>query len=350
MRHCINRIKHVVQQIVSKMHYENMLNLLICRNWKYFLFALISAIVVGTITNYSTSNPLPLFWLYIIGFSEVLSVTLYSVRMLHKNMKKFDISASGDASLLNEKAKYKQQYNADYNWILTFLIPTIVVLIIQHLITIQMSLLLKIFCYGSLFFIIGLSVVTYAQYVHFILFVRTLSKIRSNINVYDHITPYKSPWIIALSETANKESNLFFVVGLTYIILFYVISFSGLYGIANVEVIDSILLGGLWLGAIIGIVVLFPIYTVVSYLKIKKIINKINDQQEQLLRRNCSIAQAQPMFTYTHQLILFNFLSLPTYPCKPLISYAISYVIAAINFVASLQACYSILEIVQPKA
>lgn len=347
VRHKFRLNLRFIKDFLIKFEYKDLL-VFLQKDRIFFQKILAVSMVAGISMNYSTSDRLPLFFLFLFGFMIVLCVSFYSVRMLLCKMIEFEQEAAGDGSLVNAKAKYLLKHKANFNYILTFLIPTIVLLIINHLITIKLGLFVKLFCYSWLYIIVALCVVAYAQYVHFIKLLITISKIQSEIKEYNHLKPHESKWIVILAKTANKESNLFFIVGLIFIVLFYIISFSGLYGVITTISFNAIILGSLWSGAVLGIGVMFPILTIISSKSISKIVEKVNMQKETDLYTKWETVQRQdPVLASTYEILFYTFLNFPKQSPKPLMNCLFAMIVSLINFGASLQACCSMLVLIK---
>lgn len=138
---------------------------------------------------------------------------------------------------------------------------------------------------------------------------------------------------------------MFFTVGLIYILLFYVYSLTNIYAVNLNNTVSLIFVSCSWCILILGVVCTFPLTTLSSCLDIKKIVKKLKMQRfDNLKKEQERIKDNRLKIAYDSVMILLS--TTPDYPAKHMASYLFSYSIGFINFVASLQACYSLFSLV----
>ena len=167
------------------------------------------------------------------------------------------------------------------------------------------------------------------------------------IDCYDRVLPYNTIWIKMLSNTAYKGSCMFFVVGLLYISLFYVFSFTSLFGVDLSINLHLILITLFWVTLIVFIVIAFPCFLFFSLKCINQIIVQLKIQQENDIRKEINILNNNILLKQLYINVLMNLDRTPNFPEKPLISSVISTGVGIINFLASTQACFSLVQMIK---
>ena len=160
-------------------------------------------------------------------------------------------------------------------------------------------------------------------------------------------SPYNTIWIKTLSNTAYKGSSMFFVVGLLYISLFYVFSFTSIFGVDLSINLHLVLITLFWVALIVFIVIAFPCFLLLSLKCINQIIVQLKLQQENDIRKEISILNNNILLKQLYINVLMNLDRTPNFPEKPLISSIISTGIGIINFFASTQACFSLIQMIK---
>lgn len=150
-----------------------------------------------------------------------------------------------------------------------------------------------------------------------------------------------------LSDTAYKGSSMFFVVGLLYITLFYGFSFTSAFNVDLGINLHLLLLTLFWIALIAFIVVAFPCFLLLSLKCINQIVLRLKIQRENDLRKEISILNNNTLLKQLYISILMNLDNTPNFPEKPLISRIISLGIGIINFLASTQACFSLIQMIK---
>ena len=189
------------------------------------------------------------------------------------------------------------------------------------------------------------------QYVNLIIMAHACSKKANQITQYDKDRPHKTEWIVKLAALTNKQSNLFFFVGSGFIGLLYLITFTKYYAVQLDDSGSKIIVFYLWGIIAAAIVIMFPVFSLCSYLSIKNLITQLVEKaikecttlqniadKERTEQRHLELLQA------FNQIKIYMLEKTPVYPQKPLVAYAISYIIAGINFVATVQAAISLVE------
>lgn len=236
------------------------------------------------------------------------------------------------------------------NWFLVLIIPSLIVPTVIYIIQYPLGLPIKTFAYTALFFIIALCVISYSEYVYFVCFSYDLYKNAIHIKKYDKMRPHKTDWLKDLADLTNTQSNLFFVVGLGFIILLAQITLSGLYNVSLTAAISKAFVLYLWSIIAIGIVAMFPILSLCSFFSIKALVNAliqksigINEDAYNLYYEKRTQQRSMELMHLAEIKILLLEKS-PLYPKKPLLCYATSYIIAIINFAATIAAILSLSE------
>lgn len=308
---------------------------------------LISLIFIGSICNYSTTEPLPMFWLLVVGFLFVICITCYSICQTQSFYEKLEKSLCGDHTLFMARKKLWKRLNSNSNLIISLFVSTCIVPPVVFIIKIPMGVGIKLFAYTSLYFIIALCIIGYLQYIYLIMLSFELSKKAQTITCYDKNRPHKTIWIDEISLITNRKSNLFFLIGSSYIGLLYLITFSGFYHIQIYERTSRIVVVFLWSIIIGAIVIMFPIFSFLSYISIKRLITKLKELAIQKNEKEQKIVEKKDLSKSLKNIYDIKILLLeetPTYPRKPLIGYAMSCIIAIINLGASIEAALSLAQ------
>lgn len=319
-------------------------------NIPYFIYHTIIAflILVGTICNYSCSNPLPGFGILVGGFVAIVYSDIYSIKQTYEFHKQMETVMSGDTVLLLARKKLGNNMYSNKNWLIILILPIFIIPVVIYIIRCPLGLPIKIFAYTALYIILALCFIGYTQYVNLIMMAHTCSKEADQITRYDKNRPHKTEWIVKLASLTNKQSNLFFFAGAGFVALLYLITFTKYYAVQLDDVSSKIIVFYLWSIVAIAIVIMFPIFSLCSYLSIKNLITKLVEREinECVSLQNMTKKKQQylELLQAFNQVKIYMLERTPVYPQKPLVAYAFSYTIAAINFTATVQAAMSLIK------
>lgn len=329
--------------------YEAFINKLVSIPYSSYHIIILSLILLGTICNCNSNQPLPGFWLLVFGFVFIIYIDIYSLKQNYIFCDKIATDFSGDAVLLAARLKLVKYMHSNVNWLIVLIIPALIVPAVIYIMKYPLGLPIKIFAFTALYFIILLCLVSYIQYVYLIRLSFFLMHNAGQIEKYDRSRPHKTDWLVKLAAVTNKESNMFFIVGASFVFLLYQITLTGLYGIQEQDYISNILVVYLWSIEAVAIVVMFSVFSACSYFFIKKMINKLVAKSI----KKCSIEHKAIMrqkkrkkwqvLLQLNELKILMLEKTPAYPEKPLVSYAISYIIAFLNLVATVEAVRSLI-------
>ena len=308
-------------------------------------------ILIGMNCNFCFDNPLPMFWILVAGFVVIVYLDIYSIKQTYEFYDKMGCLMSGDASLLFERTKLEKKMNSNKNWLIILIFPAFIVPVVIYIIRCPLGLPIKVFAYTALYIILALCFMGYTQYVNLIMMAHACSKKASQITKYDNNRPHKTEWIVQLAALINKQSNLFFFVGSGFIGLLYLITFTKYYVVQLDDSSSKIIVFYLWGIIATAIVTMFPVFSLCSYLSIKNLITQLVEKAIQ----ECNTLQSIPvkgrveqqhmeLLQAFNQIKVFMLEKTPVYPKKPLVAYAMSYIIAGINFAATIQAAMSLVE------
>lgn len=330
--------------------FELFINKLANMPYSLYHIIIVTLILVGTICNYESEQPLPLFWILVFGFAFIIYIDIYSIKQAHIFCKEMVSVLYGDNTLYVARMELMKNMYANTNWLFVLSVPAFIVPEVVFIIKFPLGLPIKIFAYVALYFIISLCIIGYMQYVNLIKFSYKLKENVNQIEKYDKNRPHKTNWIMEISALTNKQSNLFFIVGASYIALLYIITFSGRYGVNIKERTSGILVVCLWMIILMAIVIMFPVLSFCSYWFVKSLIEglvKKSIQECYVTRTIIDRERKKANRTILLQLNDIKILMLektPIYPRKPFVSYAVSYVIAFINLAAAIKTTISLMQ------
>lgn len=336
----LKRLGSIVAK-VKKINFEHILALTTTVNIRYPI--VFSALVagIGILINTVSQDKFPLFLPFEMALYFTLATAYYSIR---KNQKFFASGSdfrkhsAGEYTILVECEKYERVAKSSYNLIFPILFGGGIAVLTAQIFVIRLDSCIRSYCLLALAVILSICAIGFFQYFYFILFLLRLAKKAESIKTYDRALPAKTNWLVDLASMANSYSSMYFLVGLVYIILFYVFSFSDHFG--NVYSITSnpIVLYILWSIIIIIIIIGFPITTLLGLYALRKITIKLKEHQEERLRgqKGCADNDASLQAAIDSLLILLN--TTPDIPKKPVVGYLCSGVIGTINLLASIQA------------
>lgn len=319
---------------------------------KNYVFIVGMLIVIGAICNYTSNKPLPMFWALVCGFALVIYMDIHSIRQSGTFNEKMQQTGEADFVLRDQKEELNKLFYSGRNWIIIFLVPTLIVPAVIYIIQYPLGLPIKIYAYTMLYFIIALCVISYSEYVYLIIFSFRLYRNARKIRNYDHDRPHKTKWLESLASITNKQSNYFFITGTNFILLLALITLSGKYDVSLENKVSLIFVAYLWMLIAIGIVLMFTIFSLCSYLFIKLLVDSLTQKSIHNYELECKIYGYNKRKTNCKEmieLIKIKILLLeqtPSYPHKPLSRYAISCIVGIINFGATLESICSLHEYV----
>lgn len=318
-------------------------------NTYHFIICLLILICISC--NYSSIHKLPMIWVLIAGFVIIIYLDIYSIKQTQKFFDDIGLAMAGDNALLLVRTKLEKRTYSNLNWLIILIPPMFILPVVIYLIKCPLGLPIKIFAYTALYIIIALCLIGYMQYVNLIRMAHDCSKETAQISVYNKSRPHKTDWVVKLASLTNKQSNMFFLVGADFIALLYLITFTDYYAVHMDEIFSKTAVLYLWTIIALAIVIMFPVFSLCSYLCIKNLISKLVEKEI----NECNIIQTftRERKKRTSQLELLQTINqikvlilemTPKYPQKPFVVYAISYIIAVINFAATVQAAISLVE------
>ena len=291
-----------------------------------------------------------MFWVLVAGFALVIYMDIHSIRQSGTFFEHLEKSMVDDYTLQDLKWKLKKRFYTKKNWISVFLVPTLILPAVIYIIKYPLGLPIKIFAYTALYFIISLCVISYSEYVYLITFTYDLYKEALHIRKYDHDRPHRTEWLSALANITNKQSNYFFITGTNFILLLALITLSGKYDVSLVNKTSLIFVGYLWLLIVIGIVLMFPFFSLCSYYFIKLLINSLSQksiniyEMKRMEYKGDKKKQKYMELTILTEIKILLLEQTPSYPYKPLVRYAVSYIIGFLNFAATLESIRSLCD------
>lgn len=341
----------MIQNVRQVLSFKTIIELI--ANIPYYIchIIIVSLILVGTICNYRCNNPLPWFEILVAGFVAIVYSDIYSIKQTYKFYKQMETVMSGDTVLLFARKKLEKNMYSNINWLIILILPVFIIPVVIYIIKCPLGLPIKIFAYTALYIILALCFIGYTQYVNLIMMAHTCSKGADQITRYDRNRPHKTEWIVKLASLTNKQSNLFFFAGAGFVALLYLITFTEYYAVQLDEVSSKIIVFYLWGIVAVAIVIMFPVFSLFSYLSIKNLITKLIEREinecanlQNMTREKKKKQQHLELLQAFNQVKIYMLEKTPVYPKKPLVAYAFSYVIAAINFAATVQAAISLIE------
>lgn len=308
-------------------------------------------ISIGTICNYCYDDPLPMFWILVSGFVAIVYIDIYSIKQTFAFYNQIKPIMSADKILYIAYKNLEKNMYSNKNWLIILILPIFIVPVVIYIIRCPLGLPIRIFAYTALYIILALCFIGYTQYINLIMMAHVCSKGANQITRYDKNRPHKTEWLTKLASLTNKQSNLFFLVGSGFIALLYLITFTEYYAVHLHDSISKMIVFYLWGIIAVAIVIMFPIFSLCSYLSIKntiiqlveKEINECVSIQNIVMKKNRRPKYLELLQAF-NQVRILMLEKTPVYPQKPLVAYAISYIVAAINFASTVQAAISLTE------
>ena len=302
-----------------------------------------SAIIVGIgiYLNATGQDKFPLFLPFEMALYYTLATAYYSIRKVQTffaDKSYFVLHSAGEHTILVARKKYERIAKSNYNFAFPIAFGGGIAVLTAQILGIQLDNNIRMYCLSALSVILAVCAIGFFQYFYFILFLLQIAKNAEGIKTYDSALPAKTDWLVDLASMANSYSTMYFLVGLIYILLFYVFSFTNFFGNIYNTLDNPIILYILWSVIIIIIIIGFPVTTLLGLYALKTITVKLKKHQEEKLRkqRDLTVSDDSMLAAIDSLLILLN--GTPDIPQKPLIGYLCSGVIGILNLLASIQA------------
>ena len=341
----------MIQFLQNYLSFEKLINLIAGIPYKVYHFIMILLISVCINCNYFSTHRLPMIGVLVAGFVIIVYVDIYSIKQTYEFFNNIGVAMAGDNTLLLARERLEKRMYSNINWLIILILPGLILPVVIYIIKCPLGLPIKLFAYTALYIIIALCLIGYKQYVNLIRLAHDCSKDANQISIYDHTRPHKTEWVVKLASLTNKQSNMFFLVGTGFIALLYLITFTDYYAVCMDEIFSKTCVYVLWAIVTLAIAIMFPIFSLCSYFCIKSLITKLVDKEI----RECSSIQNMAarsrkkqnnieLLRTLSQIKILMLEKTPEYPQKPFVAYAASYIIAVINFAATVQAAISLIE------
>lgn len=339
----------MIQFLRSHLSFEKLIKLIASTSYKVYHVIMLLLISVCINCNYGSIHRLPMIEVLIAGFVTIVYLDIYSIKQTCEFCDNIEIIMAGDNALLLIRARLEKRMYSNLNWLIILTPPIFILPIVIYIIRCPLGILIKIFAYTALYIIISLCLIGYMQYVNLIKMANNCLKDADQISIYDHTRPHKTEWVARLASLTNKQSNMFFFVGTCFIALLYLITFTDYYAVRMDEIFSKMGVLFLWVIIALAIVVMFPVFSICSYLCIKNLIAKLVDKEirecnsiQNMTAGNRKKQRHLELLRTLNQIKILMLEKAPEYPQKPFAAYAASYIIAIINLAATVQAAISL--------
>lgn len=333
----------------NHLFFEKLIKFIVDIPYKVYHIIMFILVLVCLYCNCISSHKLSMIGVLIAGFVIIVYLDIYSIKQTYQFLNNVGTAMAGDNTLLLARTQLEKRVYSNLNWLPIIIAPAFILPVVVYIIRCPLGLPIKIFAYTALYVIIALCLIGYMQYVNLIRLAHYCSKNADQISIYDHTRPHKTEWVVKLASLTNKQSNMFFIVGASFIALLYLITFTDYYAVRMDEAFSKAGVLYLWAIVILAIVIMFPVFSLCSYFCIKNLIVKLVDKEI----RECNIIQSivarsrkkqrhLELLQTLSQIKILMLEKTPEYPQKPFVAYAASYIIAVINFTASVQAAISL--------
>lgn len=341
----------MIQFLRNNLSFEKLIKLIADIPYKAYHVIIWLLIFVCINCNYSSIHRLPMIWVLVAGFVVIVYLDIYSIKQTHEFYNNIGTAMAGDNTLLLARTKLDKRMYSNRNWLIILIPPLFILPVVIYIIRCPLGLPIKIFAYTALYIIIALCLIGYTQYVNLIRLAHDCSQDADQISIYDHIRPHKTEWVVKLASLTNKQSNMFFLVGAVFIALLYLITFTDYYAVRMDEAFSKTGVLYLWTIVALAIVIMFPVFSLCSYFCIKQIISKLVQKEinecnsiQNIVERSQKKQRHLEILQNLNQMKVLMLEKTPEYPQKPFVVYAASYIIAIINFAATVQAAISLIE------
>lgn len=343
----INQICAIVKVLMSVIRFDNLLELIGGLNLWSPAFITVFIVLVGVLVNYLAKEKFPYFIIFQAALLFTLCTAYYSIRKIKKfncEGSNFQIHSAGEPEILAVRTQYERIAKSNFNYILPIVFGGSISLITSNIFTMQIDLILRIYCFSALAVILAVCAMGFSQYFFFVYFLIQLAKKADKIKQFDTALPAKTNWLIDLANMANWYSTMYFLVGLIYVALFYEFSFSHAFNMLNLHLNVRYLLYFLWAIIIVVIIFGFPITTILGLFALRTITVRLKSHQEINLRLQREHTSDIPLRTAIDSLLILLD-NTPAIPQKPLIGYIGSFIISTINLFASIQAVMQLIPV-----
>lgn len=341
----------MTQFLRNHLSFEKVIELIANIPYKVYHVIMFLLISVCINCNCFSIHKLPMIGVLIAGFVVIIYFDIYSIKQTYEFFNNIGTAIAGDNILLLARTRLEKRMYSNLNWLIILIAPAFILPVVIYIIKCPLGLPIKIFAYTALYIIIALCLIGYMQYVNLIRFAHDCSKDANQISIYDHTRPHKTEWVVKLAALTNKQSNMFFLVGSGFIALLYLITLTDYYAVHMDEIFSKAGVFYLWAIVTLAIVVMFPIFSLCSYFGIKNLITKLVDKEirecnsiQNMAARSRKKQRHLELLRTLSQIKVLMLEKAPEYPQKPFVAYAASYIIAAINFAATVQAAISLVE------
>lgn len=341
----------MIQFLRSYLSFEKLIKLIANIPYKVYHIIMFLLISVCINCNYFSIHRLPMIGILVAGFVVIVYFDIYSIKQTYEFLNNIGTAMAGDNTLMLVRSRLEKRMYSNLNWLFILIAPTFILPVVIYIIRCPLGLPIKIFAYTALYIIIALCLIGYMQYINLIRLAHDCSKDADQISIYDHTRPHKTEWIVKLASLTNKQSNMFFLVGTGFIALLYLITFTNYYAVRMDEILSKTGVFYLWAIVTLAIVIMFPVFSLCSYFCIKSLITKLVDKEirecntiQNMAARSRKKQRHLELLQAMGQIKILMLEKAPEYPQKPFVAYAASYIIAAINFAATVQAAISLVE------
>lgn len=341
----------MIQLLRSYLSFEKLIKLIADIPYKVYHIIMFLLISVCINCNYFSIHRLPMIGILVAGFVVIVYFDIYSIKQTYEFLNNIGTTMVGDNTLLLARTRLEKRVYSNLNWPFILIAPAFILPVVIYIIRCPLGLPIKIFAYTALYIIIALCLIGYMQYINLIRLAHDCSKDANQISIYDHTRPHKTEWIVKLASLTNKQSNMFFLVGSGFIVLLYLITFTNYYAVRMDEILSKTGVFYLWAIVTLAIVIMFPVFSLCSYFCIKSLITKLVDKEirecntiQNMAARSRKKQRHLELLQAMGQIKILMLEKAPEYPQKPFVAYAASYIIAAINFAATVQAAISLVE------
>lgn len=339
----------MIQNLQQYFSFDKLVNFIAIIPYKIYHVIMFILVLICLSCNGISNHKLPMIEVLIAGFVAIVYFDIYSIKQTYKFFNNIGTTMTGDSTLLLARTRLKKRMYDNRNWLFILAAPTAILPAVIYIIQCPLGLPIKIFAYVALYIIIALCQIGYMQYIYLIRLAHDCSKDADQISNYDHTRPHKTEWIVKLASLTNKQSNMFFLVGAGFIALLYLITFTDYYAVHLDETCSKIWVYFLWMIITLAIVIMFPVFSLCSYFYIKNLITKLVNKEIRECNRIQNMAETSEkkqkhleLLQALNQIKILMLEKTPEYPQKPFVAYAASYIIAAINFAATVQAAISL--------
>lgn len=323
-------------------------SLLFLKNWRSLSLGkksltIVTALlffIIGIILNFIWV--FPNFILYVLCFTTILFISSTAIRKFYREMKKLCVDVTSYEPFESANYFYLTKTNSSIIYILfpLFFVFAFGVggVFIYSSISITPTL---IWCLIYFAIVVYNSMLAYLQYIRCAVYIYKAAN--NELSFKKIISPDKEElppnliWINRMTKISHSIRNMFFGVGVLYIIAFAVFCFSKDYNVR----IDATTFYFLWAIIFVFIVLVFPIVTGLNILNIKRIVIKVKDayihellfEEEIISISNVTVGDkiASIMRNYCISIILKT----PNYPIKGKLTAVYSLIATLINLIAS---------------